>query len=219
MPEKSVQQLIHFYYYWKRTERYRKFLELYATYFDEAVPPVEIQSMTPSILEALPTSSKEEAEERNREEFGSNGFSIAGGICSSGGDMLQLPSPSILSHETPLLTPLPSVGSPLDEEGYRQIGFPAFGPPPLGMFGSTATSEQPGSSSNSLPEFHLPPFSSGGFIGLPEPTSGEEYTDNATAVVDLESPGPDTSAAGFEIHTDEGNPSDFLTDHSDQQSV
>ena len=190
---------------------------MYATYFDEAVPPAEIQPMTTALI----AGSGQVSGERNQEEFdGANGFSIASGICSSGGDMLPLPSPSLLSHETPLLTSMPSVVSPLEEEAYRHLvyqqhmPFASFEPPSLELFGSAPCGEQPATSSNA---HHIDaisqPFSSGSFIGLPEPepASAEDYADNATAVVDLESPGPDSSAIGFEIHTDDGNPSDSFS--------
>ena len=199
---------------------------MYATYFDEAVPPVEMQPMTTALI------AGEVSGERNQEEVdAANGFSIANGICSSGGDMLQLPSPSLLSHETPLLTPLPSVVSPLEEEAYRHLvyqhqqhmPFDSFEPPSLEMFGSPPIGEQPATSSNAHPVDPISqPFSSGSFIGLPElePVSAEDYADNDTAVVDLESPGPDSSATGFEIHTDVGNPSDsFSNGHFDQRST
>ena len=202
---------------------------MYATYFDDAVPPAESQPMTTALM----GGAGEVGGERNQEFDGANGFSLAGGICSSGGDMLQLPSPSLLSHEAPLLTPLPSVGSPLEDEAYRHLmyqhqqhmplAFGSFEPPSLEMFAIAPIGEHPAASTNA---HHIDaisqPFSSGSFIGLPEPeaASADEYADNGTAVVDLESPGPDSSATGFEIHTDDSNPSDsFGNGHFDQRST
>ena len=102
----------------------------------------------------------------------------------------------------------------------HHMPFDSFEPPTLEMFGSPPIGEQPATSSNA--HHHIDsisqPFSSGSFIGLPEPehASADDYADNATAVVDLESPGPDSSATGFEIHTDDGNPSDsFSNGHFD----